>query len=240
MREVYNIYCDESCHLEHDKNSNVMGLGSVWCLKDKVKDINNRIIDIKKRHNIQKTTELKWTKLSSSKLNAYVDLVNYFFDCSDLHFRGLIVLNKEKLNHNLYNDTHDNFYYKMYYYLLRNLLSKSNQYNVYLDIKDSKSATKLTRVKKYLENFNYDFTHDMFNNFQSIRSEEVQIMQLTDILLGALIYNKRDLKTSKSKLEIINIIKQRTKNTELKQTWPSELKFNIFYFIPGDYNSNDL
>ena len=27
----YNIYCDESCHLQND-NSNVMVLGAVWCI----------------------------------------------------------------------------------------------------------------------------------------------------------------------------------------------------------------
>ena len=28
----YNVYCDESCHLEHD-NSNVMVIGAVYCPK---------------------------------------------------------------------------------------------------------------------------------------------------------------------------------------------------------------
>ena len=234
MKNTYNLYCDESCHLEHDKQSKIMGLGSVWCLKEKLKDINNRIIEIKNRHNIQKNTELKWTKLSNSKIDCYIDLINYFFDCSDLNFRGLL-LNKDKLNHKKFNNSHDDFYYIMYFYLLRNILNKYNQYNVYLDIKDSKSANKIKKVKEYLENFNYDFSHDdMFNNFQSIRSDEVQIMQLTDILLGALVYYNRNLKTSNAKLAIINIIKQRTKNFELKQTWPCEMKFNIFYFTPGD------
>ena len=26
----YNIYCDESCHLEHD-NIIIMELGAIWC-----------------------------------------------------------------------------------------------------------------------------------------------------------------------------------------------------------------
>ena len=39
----YNIYCDESCHLEHDK-SNSMSLGAIYCRKDKLKEINNNIL----------------------------------------------------------------------------------------------------------------------------------------------------------------------------------------------------
>ena len=34
----YNIYCDESCHLQNDK-SNVMVLGAIWCAKEKKQEI---------------------------------------------------------------------------------------------------------------------------------------------------------------------------------------------------------
>lgn len=43
----YNVYCDESCHLEHD-DSNAMTIGSIWCSKEKVPEINWRINEIKK------------------------------------------------------------------------------------------------------------------------------------------------------------------------------------------------
>jgi hypothetical protein len=35
MSDYINIYCDESCHLEND-GINVMGLGGLWCNKDKL------------------------------------------------------------------------------------------------------------------------------------------------------------------------------------------------------------
>ena len=38
MREVINIYCDESCHLENDKEK-VMALGAVYCQESKKKEI---------------------------------------------------------------------------------------------------------------------------------------------------------------------------------------------------------
>ena len=34
MPRTYNIYCDESCHLEHD-HLGVMALGAVWCPAEK-------------------------------------------------------------------------------------------------------------------------------------------------------------------------------------------------------------
>jgi hypothetical protein len=47
MSQVYNIYCDESCHLEHDRQC-AMVLGAIWCPKDKAHDIALRIREIKK------------------------------------------------------------------------------------------------------------------------------------------------------------------------------------------------
>ena len=36
MNNLYNIYCDESCHLEHDRQK-AMVLGGIWCPYDKRK-----------------------------------------------------------------------------------------------------------------------------------------------------------------------------------------------------------
>ena len=30
----FNVYCDESCHLEHS-SSNAMALGAIWCPKQR-------------------------------------------------------------------------------------------------------------------------------------------------------------------------------------------------------------
>lgn len=54
---LYNVYCDETCHLEHD-SSNVMVLGAVWCPQSKLKEINERIRQIKKRNNVSEAMEM--------------------------------------------------------------------------------------------------------------------------------------------------------------------------------------
>ena len=38
MGQLYNIYCDESCHLEHD-GEKVMLIGGVWCPSNKKDEI---------------------------------------------------------------------------------------------------------------------------------------------------------------------------------------------------------
>ena len=42
MSEIFNIYCDESCHLEHDRQK-VMVLGAVWCPLEKTREIAIRL-----------------------------------------------------------------------------------------------------------------------------------------------------------------------------------------------------
>ena len=89
-------------------------------------------------------------KVSKSKREFYIDLVNWFFAKASLHFRAIIILNKSKLNHKYFNkDSHDTFYYKMYFSLLNKLLSPENKYNIYLDIKDTRSRLMNQKLKKF-------------------------------------------------------------------------------------------
>lgn len=49
MNKIYNVYCDESCHLQHD-GINDMVLGAVWCDQTKIKQVNRDIRDMKERY----------------------------------------------------------------------------------------------------------------------------------------------------------------------------------------------
>lgn len=42
MTRVFNVYCDESCHLENDRQK-AMVLGAVWCPLEKTREIAVRI-----------------------------------------------------------------------------------------------------------------------------------------------------------------------------------------------------
>lgn len=225
---LINIYCDESCHLEHD-NSPVMVLGCIRFPYDKKDEINKRIKEIKGKYGVPPQIELKWTKLSPSLVQCYQDLVNYFFDDDDLCFRGLVIDNKKALNHSQFNQTHDDWYYKIYFNMLKTILNPSNTYNIYLDIKDTRSKSKVSKLHEVLSNNNYDFSRKIIKRVQTIRSHEVQIMQIVDILIGAISYFLRNLDSSNAKLSIINLIKSRSKYSLNKNTLFQERKFNLFH-----------
>ena len=68
MEDLYNIYCDESCHLEKG-NSNIMVLGAMSCPKNIRRDIYEDIRRIKVKHGLDRRFEIKWTKVLRSKKN---------------------------------------------------------------------------------------------------------------------------------------------------------------------------
>lgn len=47
----YNIYCDESCHLEHD-HEKIMVIGGIKIKANSRRRINNDIKEIKNKHRI--------------------------------------------------------------------------------------------------------------------------------------------------------------------------------------------
>lgn len=227
----YNFYCDESCHLEHD-NSNVMVLGAVWCPKEKRHEINERIKEIKARNGIQPNAELKWTKVSPVKKQVYEDLINYFFDEKDLHFRGLLIPHKDELKHLEFNQTHDEWYYKMYFSMLKAMLLPTEKYNIYIDIKDTRSSQKAQKLQEVIRNSIYDFSKSIIKQVKPIRSDEVQIMQITDVLIGAFGYKNRHFpegeKRSQTKPELIQLIQKRSGYSLERSTLLREDKCNLF------------
>lgn len=224
----YNLYCDESCHLEHD-DSNVMVLGALIMPKDKRQEVSQNIINIKKRYGVKARTEVKWTKASRSKLDLYLDLVDYFFYDDDLRFR-VLVADKTYLNHAEWGQSHNDWYYKMYFTMLNRLFDSSNGYNVYIDIKDTHSARRAAKLEEVCANSHYDFDHECIRKIQPIRSDEVQMMQIVDIINGAVCRANRTAigAPTGAKKEIIERIRRNSHLTLTKSTSLGTRKFNVF------------
>jgi hypothetical protein len=229
---IYNVYCDESCHLENDKQL-AMVIGAVWCPKESVPAISQQIRGLKE-HFVARG-ELKWGKVSRSREGFYLEVAKFFFKTGDLRFRCLVVDDKSKLNHDYFNQgSHDSFYYKMYFSMLKTILSPENQYNIYLDIKDTRSATKVNKLREVLCNNVHDFTRQMISRIQNMRSHESEILQLADFLIGAVSYRNRKLSDSCTKLAVAELISSLAHcNLTSSSPWREE-KFNVFVFSPQE------
>lgn len=240
MSETYNIYCDESCHLKNDKIP-VMVLGCVWAINNKVREISQRVREIKTKHNMPSHFEIKWTKISKAKTAFYVDMADYFFDNDDLHFRGVLIPDKGKLNHKAFEQTHDSWYYKMLFLLLEPVIEPQNKYRIYLDIKDTKSEQKRRLLEDVLKNSRYDSTGQIIERVQQISSRESELLQLADLFSGAVGYHYRiemkDLKQGSKnpgKVAVIRRIQRRSGKSLTNTTWLREPKFNLLVWKPDN------
>ena len=132
---MYNLYIDESCHLENDKKP-VMCIGYTKVLTENYLTIKE---DIKQLKLTYKTpTEIKWNTVSYSRMPFYKALIDYFFE-KDIDFRCVLIKYKAKLEHQKFNNgSHDTFYYKIVFFLLKSATNPLNEYKVYLDIKDTR------------------------------------------------------------------------------------------------------
>lgn len=224
----FNLYCDESCHLEND-NSDVMALGALIIPKEKTKEIGRRITEIKARYGVKARTEVKWTKISMSKINLYIDLINYFFDDDDMRFR-VLVADKKHLHHERFSQSHNDWYYKMYFTMLNHLFDSQNQYYVYVDIKDTHSGWRTKKLEDVCANSHYDFNHECIRRIQPIRSEEVQMMQITDLIVGAICRaNRHEIDPPHGAKEIIiNLIRAKSRLSLTKSTTLGAKKLNLF------------
>lgn len=224
---VVNVYCDESCHLEND-NIKVMAIGGIYLPENSVSQINRDVNQIKSQHNIPRFREIKWTKVSVSLIEYYTDLVNYFFENELLSFRAVLIPDKTKLNHIEFNQTFDEFYYKMYYLTLVKILGVDSNIKVYIDIKDTNGSNKVAKLQSILNSKARD--KNKITRIQQIRSHESTILQLADLLIGALTYINRGLNTSEAKNEICRLIIEKTGQSLKESSHFSERKFNIFCF----------
>lgn len=222
----YNIYCDESCHLENDRMK-AMVLGAIWCQDDKKKYLFSKIKLLKKQYGIPSEFEIKWTKVSPSKLDFYKDIVNLFFDEPLLHFRAVVIPNKQKLNHINFNQSHDDFYYKMWYILLNHLITPNNIYQIYIDIKDTQGKQKINKLHDVLCNSNYDFDRSIIHSIEQVQSHDVILLQIVDLLIGALSYLHRNLSSSPAKQALIEQIKKRSGLSLMKNSLWGADKFNL-------------
>lgn len=231
-KDSYNIYCDESCHLLHDE-SNVFVIGALWASSDVTKQVFIDLREIKQKHGLSPFFEAKWTKISNAKIEYYLDVVKYFFANDALRFRAVVVPDKTILDHSAFVQDHDTWYYKMFYVMLKIIIRSDARYNLYLDIKDTRSNRKVRELQKILNIVSPDDEELSVIRAQHIRSHEVELMQICDIFIGSLAYIHRQLSSNEGKLKVLKEIEEAIGGVSLlASTSKQEEKFNILVWNP--------
>ncbi|MBE7498466.1 MAG: DUF3800 domain-containing protein [Verrucomicrobiaceae bacterium] len=183
-RPVLHLYCDESRHLPHDREP-FMLLGLVSCPADKVRAYHLELRALCREHGLTDDYEMKWTHVRPGKLPFYQAVLAWFLAKEDLTFRALLLPDKAQVFQRLPEDSQDMAYYRLYSQLLRTAIEPEASYRAFLDQKDTRGGEKVRELENLMRRHTDDSDGKTVLGLQQIQSHEARLLQLADLLLGA-------------------------------------------------------
>jgi type I restriction-modification system DNA methylase subunit len=227
-RTTYHIYCDESRHLPYDREPCFL-LGMLSCPAESVKDAHVELATLWKDYGLPLHFELKWTKVSPGKLDFYSAVIEWFFNTDGILFRTLILPGKQKLYAALPDESRDYLYYRLYYQLLRGAIEPENRYRIFMDLKDTRGRQKRKELEHILQEDADDTGKEVIKNLQHVHSHEIRLLQLCDLLLGAVGFANREKQPdeSKAKRALVSMIEEKLGQPLTMDTPPGSEKISI-------------
>lgn len=205
----FEVYCDESnpdvLTSQHPRARHLM-IGSLWLPAES-------------------RSEIKWSKVSPNRRNFYVELIDLFISYGDsLRFR-CIAVDHTQLNMALHDNDEELGFYKFYYQLLHHWLLDFNEYRIFCDVKSHRDPKRLPVLARCLARGNLS---SRIESIQALHSDEVVLIQLCDLLLGAASSRINEtLREGGAKAAIVQRL-ETALGRPLAPTHKTEEKFNIF------------
>lgn len=227
----YDLFCDESrqdllaCASSITEVNRFCCIGGLSVPTEKRVELKKQINALKVHHGV--LGEIKWGTVSDSRLQFYLDLVDLFFSTDDLCSR-VVVIDASKIRNNVFNDNDQELgYYKFYYQLLYHWVSWENSYRVYTDQKTNRDKKRLQELRRIV-NFQFPIS-DPILSIQAIDSKESEILQLQNVIMGAIgyKYNFKNAGKSSAKKAVVERIEQHLHHS-IGRTSAAVQKFNVF------------
>jgi hypothetical protein len=221
------VYCDESrqqLFAGKDRIGFVV-LGSVWLETARREDLKARIKELRARHDLH--GEFKWQKVSPSRSGFYSDLVELFFG-EPMRFRAIVLATEEMDAVRFHDADKELMFYKFYYQLLHHWILGQNTYRIFVDTKTNRVPGRVKILERVLRNAN--LTAQILG-VQALPSRQLDLLQLADVLLGAVSYSFNGRGKSQAKNSVVAAIGQHIGH-EIEPTSRAAQKFNIFRFRP--------
>jgi len=228
----FEVYCDESQqelladNAERRRGQYVV-LGGLWIEADLRTKLKEGIKELREQHNL--FGEFKWTRVSPSRQEFYCELVNLFFSSDYARFRVLVLPAEELDSVQFHGGDPELMFYKFYYQLLHNWILDSNCYKVFLDTKTNRVGGRLKKLHEVLASAN---RLSLIEQVQALPSNEVDLLQLADVLIGAVSYRLHGRTGSSAKTQLIEKIEEHIGH-RVGCTSRSEEKLNVFCWQPG-------
>lgn len=222
-----DVYCDEAypdLFSSTKPQAKYLLIGSLWLPNEKRALFKKEIHTL--RHQYKIGGEIKWTKVSPSKIEFYKELISWFFDKGrELRFR-CIVIDRDKVDLVRFQESDQELgFYKFYYQMLLHWIHPFNTYSIYSDLKSTRLRDRLKTLRACLKNANLTAEIPIT---QSVRSKESVLIQLSDLLVGLTAAKmNRCLKEDSAKQELVHHVEKNIGGT-ISSTPLNEKKFNVF------------
>ena len=237
---LYRVYTDES----RQSKDRYMVLGGLLMPASNVEEFETTMR--KFRDETKMFAELKWSKITNQKYDQYKRFVEYFFALSNtdkLHFHSLIIDNHQ-VNHKKFNYGNKELgFYKFYYQLLLHCFGcqycRAQEDDKFIIHMDRRNTTyRLDTLKDVLNNGirkKIGITTNPFRSIEPLDSKESEIIQMNDIILGAIGFQKNGYEllagTRQAKKDLAAFIAQQAGLRDLKEdTKRSNQRFTIWNF----------
>jgi hypothetical protein len=232
-----SIYCDES-----SLEARYTAWGGLWLNADSERLIRSSYAAAISAKGARFDTEVKWGKATSKVWQpTYEAIVDGFFD-SGARFNCIVV---DRYNPGLNRgEDHELDFYKSLFWLLSKRVQPRTAYDVILDGRTDREADRLTTLRDVLNNAaRRDHEHaegrDCFLEVRSADSKEEPVIQIADLLLGAVCFHmnrKHERQNhSRTKHSLAKYIANRAgfKDSILGPTFPSKWPLNIWLWAPS-------
>lgn len=196
----------------------------------------------KLRHETNMHKELKWSRVTKQKFEEYKRFVDLFFEwnkTSKLYFHCLIIDNT-RIDHRLFSGSYELGFYKMFYQLLLWCFGRpyGKNHDLYVFLDQRQTGYRMDDLRKILNdgmNKRLGIDRRPFRLVEPSDSKRVGILQISDIILGALAYRKNNKhETPGTKEAKIHLSAYVLKNAKLKSNLPNtpylERRFTVWNF----------
>jgi len=225
----YNIYCDEASTTD----ARYMLIGGLWVPWEAEPRVRAALAEVRDRHNLQ--AEMKWTKVSATKLQAYKDFIDTFFTDASISFK-CIVLDTHILDYKTFHRGDEELgFYKFYFQLVSRNLSIDHLYWLFADERKNRKPYRLVVLRLTVNRWWKKRAElEPLRNVEPRVSHGEDLLQLADVLLGAIAYAWNERKGSQAKLALVAHIAQRLGWPTLRiATRPTAPKVNIWKWQPS-------
>jgi hypothetical protein len=187
--------------------------------------------------------ELKWTKVSRSKLSVYKRFIDYFFalNNTDRLFFRCIIIDNHQVDHSKFSKGDKELgFYKFFYQLLLHCFGRyakeDSRYIILFDERTSKYPLNTLKIilnrgiKK-----SFGLTSDVIRSVEARESRGSNLIQLADILMGAIGFQKNGFHllagSSQARVELANYIASQAGLDNLTEdTRRGQYRFMIWNF----------